>query len=267
MAQQIPVKHHHGSTSSLVLNPATIKSYHKHGYYIWQSFMTHRQLQTLRTNVDRVLASLHPNCDPEWIQHIHQLEQGKWMLDFASSIKHIAASLLNDPSPVLYSSQIAVRHPGSPESTPWHQDGPGANVCTFWIALDRIDEHNGGLQVIPGGHHHGRLSLKKLSIEKQNEEELSQAIKMASHNVYEIQPNQLTPATAFAANTFKYRLRAGGAGVHHDSLPHRANRNNTVKPRRVIILRFMNSTNEKKTGKFLHYLTGEYVARNYVDLV
>lgn len=254
------------------LSTHTLQSYHTQGFYTWQSFLTPPQLLSLRVHVNTILSTLHSTVDPEWIQHVHQLPSGKWMLDFASSIKHIAAHLLNDPTPILYSSQIAVRSPGSQETTPWHQDGPGANVCTFWIALDRVDEHNGGLQVIPGGHTQGRLSLKKVA----NEQDLPQAIKMASHNVYAIipptsctrsSPHCSTPSTRKVPPTvFKYRLRAGGAGVHHDSLPHRATSNSTTKPRRVIILRFMNHTNEKKNGKFVHYKTGEYITRNYIEI-
>jgi ectoine hydroxylase-related dioxygenase (phytanoyl-CoA dioxygenase family) len=237
------------------LPKSAIESYHINGFYTWQSFLTNEKLQTLRSNVQEILKVLHPTCDPEWIQHIHQLESGKWMLEFASSIKPLAAKLLNDSKPILYSSQIAVRLPGF-EKTPWHQDGPGANVCTFWITLDHIDANNGGLQVMPGKHYSGRLQLKKV----ENEQDLPHAIKMASHNVFEIQPES-------SSSIFKYRLRAGGAGVHHDSLPHCANSNSTKKSRRVIILRYMNSKNERKSGKFVHYLTGEYVERNYVELL
>ena len=162
----MPVNHH-GSTS-LEINPAIIKSsYHEHGYYIWQSFMTHRQLESLRTNVDRVLASLHPKCDPEWIQHIHTLPEGQWLHHLAvTTASPVAAHLLQDPNPILYSSQIAVRLPSaiSIASTPWHQDGAGAGVCTFWIALDRIDSTNGGLQVMPGKHMEGSLPLKQITV-------------------------------------------------------------------------------------------------------
>jgi hypothetical protein len=232
----------------------SIQTFHADGFLTWQSFLTRSHLDRFRTNVDNILLSLHPNCDPEWIQHVHQLPEGKWLLDLASSLKPIASSLLDDPSPTLYSSQIAVRNPGTNETTPWHQDGPGAGVITFWIALDRVDEKNGGLQVVPRGHIQGRLQLRKL----ESEAELPLATKMASHNVFE--------CCVKARDIFKYRLRAGGAGVHHDSLPHCAGPNTTCRPRRVIILRYVHNEKQIKSGKFLHHIHGIYMTRKYVEL-
>lgn len=147
----------------------------------WQRFLTHEQRRTLSENVDRVLKSRHPSVDPEWIQHIHTLKEGKWLHDFAdNAVTPLVSQLLEDEEPVLYSSQIASRAPQSKERTPWHQDGAGAGLVTFWIALDRVTSQNGGLQVVPGAHHGGRLRLKRLDSKKCD---IKLSMKMALHNV------------------------------------------------------------------------------------
>ena len=233
-----------------------MQSFQTNGFHTCQNFLTQDQLQTTRSNVTEVLASLHKSCDLEWIQHIHTLPEGQWLHHLAvTTASPVAAHLLQDPNPILYSSQIAVRLPSaiSIASTPWHQDGAGAGVCTFWIALDRIDSTNGGLQVMPGKHMEGSLPLKQITEEK----DLDNAINMASHNVYEVVTNK--------SNIFKYRLRAGGAGVHHDSLPHCAGANRSNKPRRVIILRYMKSDTKPAVGQFKHYRTGEMINRTYTE--
>ena len=219
------------------------------GYEVWQKFLTQHQLKHLRTKVNVILNNLHPSVDPEWIQHVHQLKEGTFLRNLATSVKHLASDYLNDPNPILYSSQISCRYPGTEVKTPWHQDGPGAGVVTFWITLDRIDETNGGLQVIPKGHLNGRQRLKTFDTNTTTANDFDCAVNMASHNVFEIESVQ-------SSNVFKYRLRAGGAGVHHDSIPHCSNPNVSITPRRVIILRYMHHDTKQVEGKFLHYKTG-----------
>ena len=60
-----------------------------------------------------------------------------------------------------------------------------------------------------------------------------------------------------------YRLRAGGAGLHHPSLPHRAGPNRTARPRRVIVLRYMCSSEltARDGGKLRDWRDGSWFAR------
>ena len=51
---------------------------------------------------------------------------------------------------ILFSSQLATKHPNSGKLVPWHQDGERCR--TVWIPLDDVNEQNGALRVIPGLH-------------------------------------------------------------------------------------------------------------------
>lgn len=49
-----------------------------------------------------------------------------------------------------------MKEPGAQKRTPWHQDGPywnvaGFQICSFWLALDRIPKHC-GLEFVRGSH-------------------------------------------------------------------------------------------------------------------
>lgn len=151
----------------------------------------------------------------------------------------IARDLLKVPEPRLAFSMLIYKEPGQLAETPWHQDfayaqmpftPAGANIpydesVQFWMPLDDVDELNGCMHFLPGGHldplhpHYvaggeptddGRL----LAIENPEQElDLSKAIACP--------------------------LRAGGATVHSFGTPHFTSGNRTTdRPRRAFIFNF-----------------------------
>lgn len=258
------------TVSAAPFGVAESQSFARDGFVLWQRFLTPRALSRLRREVDSALEKKHPEIDAEWIQNIHQHPAGAWMWELASSdgVAQAARAVCGGPV-VLYGSQIAVRVPRMKwessqlerglDTTPWHQDGHGARIATFWLPLDHVDKRTGGLEVMKHGHREGKFPLRRL----QNPCELPLARKMAVHNVFEIDVGG--DRTALQCQIHSYRLRAGGAGVHHPSLPHRSGPNLSTKPRRVIILRYMHteelSSNDK--GVLRHWQTNEWFEREY----
>eukprot|EP00511_Aplanochytrium_stocchinoi_P004523 CAMPEP_0204840656 /NCGR_PEP_ID=MMETSP1346-20131115/38337_1 /ASSEMBLY_ACC=CAM_ASM_000771 /TAXON_ID=215587 /ORGANISM="Aplanochytrium stocchinoi, Strain GSBS06" /LENGTH=260 /DNA_ID=CAMNT_0051978181 /DNA_START=124 /DNA_END=903 /DNA_ORIENTATION=+ len=237
------------------------ENFSRNGFVCFQRLLSSEGLYYVQQAVEEILASKHELVDPEWIMNLHQLEplkgQRNWMLEIASdkAIIRAVTSCLGGCKPILYCSQLSVRLPSSDENerTPWHQDGGDGKVCTLWIALDHVDSKNGGLQVISGMHLKGKIPFRNV----QKASELSLATRMASHNVFEIA--LLNTATTQQQQIFKYRLRAGGAGIHHPCLPHCSANNSSKKPRRVLILRFMAEGEPiNKDSKLRNWRTGEW---------
>mmetsp|Transcript_4655 Transcript_4655/g.5369 ORF Transcript_4655/g.5369 Transcript_4655/m.5369 type:complete len:274 (+) Transcript_4655:54-875(+) len=245
------------------LSVGDYNDYFDNGFVVCQRVLSPKGLQYIRAEADKVIDSLHETIDPEWIMNLHQLDwEHNWMLELARAPTIVAAAsrCLEGSVPVLYCSQLSVRLPSSDRNccTPVHQDGASGKVVTMWIALDRVDHTTGGLQVIPGGHKEGKFPFKRV----EHEADLELATKMASHNVFEIEVSKELRKVPH----FRYRLRAGGAGIHHPCLPHFSSPNFSNSPRRVIILRYMSLGETMQNSKLRHYKTGSFFRRTYYVL-
>ena len=238
-------------------------SLEKQGFYFWQRFLGCKTLRAVRENVEKILQRLHHSVDPEWVQNLHQvLEPGNWILRLAchSKIVSLVTSVLGGPV-YLYSTQVACRLPAkssAPAVTPFHQDAPGARVITLWIALDRIESKNGGLQfVLPWFSG----PWPRLDFRPATQETLELSERMMQHNVFAVSlPTEY--------KVFSYRLRAGGAGLHSSSIPHGSGPNQSSSPRRVLIFRYMHRDElaPSDKGKFLHFETGTWLDRQVYDV-
>jgi len=76
---------------------------------------------------------------------------------FESPAAHIAQRLMRSQSVRLFFDQIFVKEPGTDAPTPWHHDQPfwpvqGHQVCSIWLALDRVSRKSSGLEYVKGSH-------------------------------------------------------------------------------------------------------------------
>ena len=244
---------------SFEFSAADEDAYEKHGFVCWQALLSNDGLTTLRQACDAVLVECDARADKEWIMNLHQLlpPGNNWMWALANEPKIVSAvqRCLKSTAVVLYCSQLAVRPAHSRTYTPWHQDGEGGSVCTLWICLDRVSPQNGGLRVL-SGQHHCRKEYKPVD----SKEELEVAVKYAEHNVFE--------CACEKRDVRSYRLRAGGAGLHHAFLPHSTLPNETPTDRRVIILRYMLAKEPRVDGYLPDYRDiGVKFKRTYPSLV
>jgi ectoine hydroxylase-related dioxygenase (phytanoyl-CoA dioxygenase family) len=78
-----------------------------------------------------------------------------------SVLPNVAATLLRSNHIWFYEDSVLVKEPGAAEATKFHQDSAyfhvtGAQACTFWVPLDRVEPDTGSLQFVRGSHRWGR---------------------------------------------------------------------------------------------------------------
>jgi hypothetical protein len=151
----------------------------------------------------------------------------------------VARRLLGVAEPELGLQMLIYKEPGQLNETPWHQDFayigtpftpagvsiPHDIAVMFWLALDDVDQDNGCMHFVPGGH------LKPL----------------AQHHVAGGEPDDLSRLLAIDDPTQALELDravacplpAGGATIHSAGTPHFTSGNRTAdRPRRAYIFNF-----------------------------
>jgi len=103
---------------------------------------------------------------------------------------------LTSPVTQLHRKVSAGAHGHGGHAVPIHQDGD-ENVLTLWIALDDVDETNGGLRVLRGGHKYGRLPFQPVKTHA----ELSDAEYFSRYNVFRADVSKLLPSHAPLVST------------------------------------------------------------------
>ncbi|MFZ6177635.1 phytanoyl-CoA dioxygenase family protein [Nannocystis pusilla] len=77
---------------------------------------------------------------------------------FESPAAEIAARVLGSRKINLLHDKMLIKEPGTTERTFWHQDlffwpVEGAQICSIWLALDRVTQETGGVEFIAGSNH------------------------------------------------------------------------------------------------------------------
>lgn len=72
-----------------------------------------------------------------------------------SPIAKLAAKVMRSGSAQFFHDHLLVKEPGTPKSTPWHQDQPyyfvqGSQTVSFWMPIDPVSEAS--LRLIKGSH-------------------------------------------------------------------------------------------------------------------
>jgi ectoine hydroxylase-related dioxygenase (phytanoyl-CoA dioxygenase family) len=134
---------------------------------------------------------------------------------------------------------LIYKEPGQLAETPWHQDfayagmpftPAGANIpydesVQFWLALDDVDEENGCMHFVPGGH---LDPLHPHHVAGGAPTDPGRLLAMTDPE------HELDLATAVSCP-----LAAGGATVHSFGTPHYTSGNRTAdRPRRAFIFNF-----------------------------
>ncbi|MEM9035988.1 MAG: phytanoyl-CoA dioxygenase family protein [Actinomycetota bacterium] len=83
----------------------------------------------------------------------------------------LAAQLLEEPAVRLYHDQALWKEAGG-GATPWHQDQvywplDTDRTITMWLALDEVEQFDGGLRFVPGSHRDGALAGEAISDESE----------------------------------------------------------------------------------------------------
>jgi ectoine hydroxylase-related dioxygenase (phytanoyl-CoA dioxygenase family) len=151
---------------------------------------------------------------------------------FLAEIAHTAeltriARCLLDAKPVPFGCTYFVKEPRGGLPALWHQDGypwqTGLGITeavTLWLALDRADEHTGGLQVVPGSH---RLPAQPLR---------------AHQGQASLFNSEIDPLLVDETRARPLRLAPGDVSAHHPNLIHSSSPNLSAHPRRGLAIRY-----------------------------
>lgn len=138
----------------VVIDSETVQQYGADGVVVLRQFFTPEYLATLGAAIDRALTT------PANYFHYRNM----WHNDRAfeaicrdSPAPLIAAQLMQSDTVSLLFDQVFVKEAASNAATGWHNDQPywpvkGDDLMSLWIALDRVDIHNGAVEFIEGSH-------------------------------------------------------------------------------------------------------------------
>ena len=80
---------------------------------------------------------------------------------FESPAADIAGKLMGSRKINIFFDQWLIKEPGTATRTPWHHDLTywpinGEQICTLWLALDRVTAETGAVEYIRGSHRWGQ---------------------------------------------------------------------------------------------------------------
>lgn len=165
---------------------------------------------------------------PDWVYGKTHLLLA-WVVELAAeNVLLDAVEALIGPNILLWDSSIPIKPPHSSGYFGWHQDAtywpiePLERVVSAWVALGHVTPLNGGMQMIPGSHHLGRLPHRKTF----DEESMLRRGQQLSECVDD-------------SNAIDIYLRPGQASLHHTFMLHGSGANQTDTWRLGVILNFV----------------------------
>jgi hypothetical protein len=180
-----------------MLTQDEIRTYRQDGWVVPRGFrLKESEIAALQAAMDKVQTD-NPDILPDRLSNPHldgaapyHVRGQKAFYDIAHDprILDMAEALLG-PDVILMLTHLFCKPPGGQRAVPWHQDGPYWPIepmvsCTVWVAIDKVDESNGAMRVIPGSHRgtyrdHHLIDNPKLSLNREidlTESELNSAV-------------------------------------------------------------------------------------------
>lgn len=143
--------------------------YDRNGFVVVRNFLPVDEFATLRAELDRYIEQVVPTLDdgdafyhdrsrPETLKQLQHMGRDPFFGVYGDNPrwKELATELIGEPcnaqEPEWFNKPAGTNH-----VTPPHQDNfyfclRPANVATFWLALDDVDDENGCLRYVTGSH-------------------------------------------------------------------------------------------------------------------
>lgn len=141
------------------LPKTAIDQYHEQGYYLMREpLLAERDFERLTAIFEEHLANRGDRLGDELdTPHFHDERLLEFLMN--DHVLDIVEDLIG-PDIGLWSSHFISKAPKTGRPTPWHTDAgywkgrfdAFTGIVTVWLAIDRSDEGNGCMRVIPGTH-------------------------------------------------------------------------------------------------------------------
>lgn len=156
----------HGSALRYPITPAEKAAYTADGVVCLRQQFDAGWVARLREATDEVLSSsawvleYTPAGKPgRFASGLFMWRQHPVFREFveASPAAAIAGELMGSTRIHLLADNLLVKEPGTLDATRWHHDLPfwpvdGEQVCSVWVALDRVTRETGGVEYVAGSH-------------------------------------------------------------------------------------------------------------------
>ena len=179
---------------------------------------------------------------------------------FDSRLGRWAAQLIGASAVRLLEDNALWKEPFSGGELKWHQDWPywplaQPNAVTAWVALDDTDARNGAMSVAVASHLTG--------------ERLPAAFGTGMPYLEELRPSTVKPISdpqAMGFDVATLELRAGEVSFHSSLAWHSSGPNNSDRPRRAIVIRYVgDGTIWLGSRRYEYNYTGEEVGLKMGD--
>lgn len=184
--------------STYRLTPEASQAYAQNGYYLFhQPVFSEEKFTKLKVFFENLLSQSNIRGDELDTPHFEHPELFEFLL--ADEVLDLVEPLIG-PNIGLWSSHFISKEPFTGRATPWHEDtgywkgrfDRMDKIVTVWLALDKVDQANGCMAVIPGTHKNGYSQYEPVDGETNS---FSSQIKPDSFDenqavYFELEPNQ-----------------------------------------------------------------------------
>ncbi|MEM7347730.1 MAG: phytanoyl-CoA dioxygenase family protein [Chloroflexota bacterium] len=203
------------------------QQYEKDGYVIVSNVLDDPLIREARRHINW-LQQQHPDLRPEQFDHQLVTRDAFWVrLVSDDRLLDIVEQFLG-PNIGLFASHYIAKPPKTGKSVPWHQDGSywplePMEVITIWLSLDRSDDENGCMRVIPGTQYKNLLPREAMV---EQDEESAFTVGMDS-------------ATVDDSEAVSIILNPGDISIHHSNIVHGSEPNTSDRWRRGLTIRYI----------------------------
>ncbi len=210
------------------INTSQLKEqYEQEGYVIVRNVLDANLIKEAQGHIDWLLEK-NPGVRPEALGHHYLTKDAFWVRLISDERLLDVAEQFLGPDLGLFASHYIAKPPHDGKSIPWHQDGSywpldPMEVITFWLAIDRSDDENGCMRVVP------RTQDKKLL----SKDEL---VSQGNRSAFDVGMDATTVDESQAVSLI---LNPGDISIHHPNVIHGSEPNNSPRWRRGLTIRYI----------------------------
>ncbi len=228
------------------------QQYEEDGYVIVRNVLDADLIKEAQGHIDWLLKK-NPGVRAEQLDHNMVTKDAFWVrLVSDDRLLNVAEQFLG-PDLGLFASHYIAKQPHGGKAVPWHQDGSywplePMDVITFWLAIDRSDDENGCMKVIPKTQHKQLMSKDEY-------------VKQSDDQLFDIAIDKSTIDESEAVSLI---LNPGDISIHHPNVIHGSNANHSPRWRRGLTIRYI-PTSTRITREQPHPAAFIFRGKGYVN--